>query len=88
MKKWFHSGPTIDAEITSKFEYLVQKARASELTSWTQEPKGILALILLLDQFPRNIYRSTSAAFCSDDLALSIATKAITQGFDREVEKN
>jgi uncharacterized protein (DUF924 family) len=71
MKKWFHGGPAIDAEITSKFGHLIIKARASKLTSWAQNPKGTLVLILLLDQFPRNIYRSTLAAFSSDQMALS-----------------
>jgi uncharacterized protein (DUF924 family) len=84
-KKWFGGGPKIDAEIKEQFGELVEKARAEELNSWTAEPKGTLALILLLDQFPRNIFRGSPLSFSSDAQALKVATVAIARGFDRQL---
>ena len=84
-KKWFGGGPSIDAEIKEQFGELVDKARTEQLNSWTTEPKGALALIILLDQFPRNIFRGTPSAFSSDFQAVNIATTAIAKGFDRQV---
>ena len=85
MKKWFFGGPQIDAEIKEQFGGLVEKARAELLNSWTEEPKGTLDLILLLDQFPRNIFRGSPLSFSSDAQALKITTEAIAKGFDRQV---
>ena len=86
MKKWFRGGPHVDAEIKSQFGSLVQRARAEELDeSWNTEPKGALALILLLDQFPRNIYRGSPVSFSSDAHAVKVTTQAIARGFDRQV---
>ncbi|KAG0644991.1 hypothetical protein D0Z07_9091 [Hyphodiscus hymeniophilus] len=84
-KKWFAGGPAVDAEIRDQFGGLVEKARAHELGSWTSEPVGTLALIILLDQFPRNIFRGTPSAFSSDPQALNVTTTAIAKGFDRSV---
>ncbi|KAE9365655.1 DUF924-domain-containing protein [Stipitochalara longipes BDJ] len=80
MKKWFHGGPEVDAEIKSHFSDLVSDARVSKLTSWTEHPQGTLALILLLDQFPRNIFRGTPDAFSSDAMALDIAVTGFVKG--------
>jgi uncharacterized protein (DUF924 family) len=85
VKKWFRGGPKVDAEIKDQFAELVEKARASQLTTWTEQPQGSLALLLLLDQFPRNIFRGTPLSFSSDSMAVEVATKAIAKGFDREV---
>jgi uncharacterized protein (DUF924 family) len=85
MKKWFMGGPQVDAEIKEQFGGLVEKARAEQLNSWTAEPKGSLALIIILDQFPRNIYRGSPLSFSSDSQALKVATVAIAKGFDRQV---
>ena len=85
MKRWFGGGPQVDAEIREQFGGLVEKARAEQLKSWTEDSTGTLALILLLDQFPRNIFRGSPLSFSSDSQALKIATKGIAQGFDRQV---
>ena len=77
----------IDAEIENQFGDLIHKARASQLTPWTEKPQSTLALIILLDQFSRNIFRGTPESFSSDDLALNITTEAIAKGFDREVDQ-
>jgi uncharacterized protein (DUF924 family) len=85
MKKWFRGGPKVDEEIRDQFGDLVEKARGSKLTSWTEQPQGTLALLLLLDQFPRNIFRGTPASFSSDSMARDIAVNAIAKGQHREV---
>ena len=85
MKKWFGGGPQVDADIKEQFGGLVEKARAEQLSSWIAEPKGTLALVILLDQFPRNIFRGTPAAFSSDAQALKITTVAIAKDFDQQL---
>lgn len=84
-QKWFGSSPELDAEIKSQFSGLISEARASKLTSWTEQPQGTLALLLLLDQFPRNVFRGTRDAFSSDAKALDIAVTAIAKGQHREL---
>lgn len=84
-KKWLVGGPEVDAEIKAQFGDLVHKARASELKSWAEQPDGALALLLLLDQFPRNIFRSSPLSFSSDSMAVEMAAEAIAKGFDRMV---
>jgi uncharacterized protein (DUF924 family) len=83
-QKWFLGGPTVDAEIRDQFTPLIEKARAEQLMSWSEEPKGSLALLLLLDQFPRNIFRGSALSYSSDPMALDIATKSIAKGFHKE----
>lgn len=85
MNKWFQGGPSIDEEIETKFEPLITQARASQLDTWKTQPASTLALVLLLDQFPRNIYRGSPESFSSDAQALNITTEAIAKGFDRHV---
>jgi uncharacterized protein (DUF924 family) len=86
MQKWFRGGPTVDTEIRDQFSTLVERARASQLTSWTENPKGTLALLILLDQFPRNLFRGSPLSYSSDGMALDIATKSIAKGFHNKVE--
>jgi uncharacterized protein (DUF924 family) len=83
--RWFAGGDKVDAEIKDQFGTLVQKARASQLESWTQDPNATIALIILLDQFSRNLFRGSPLSYSKDSMALDIATKAIAQGFDRKV---
>ena len=65
-KMWWNSTPELDAEITAKFGALLEKAEAGELDPWANSPDGALALILLCDQFSRNIHRKTAKAFATD----------------------
>ena len=84
--RWFIQSDKLDAEIASNFGPLVIAARTTTtLDNWTQSPDGALALIILLDQFSRNIYRGSAEAFSSDHKALEIAKRAIAQGFDKAV---
>ena len=82
--KWFKTSPTVDAECQI-WAPLVEAARAGALAGWAQTPDGTLALLLLLDQLPRNVYRGTAAAFASDSAALEVAVDAVARGDDRRV---
>lgn len=71
--KWFNGGPEVDAEISSKFGAVVEQARAGQLASWSETPRGALAWLILVDQFSRNIYREKAEAFACDPAALAWA---------------
>lgn len=83
--KWFVSEADFDAELGTRFGGLLAKATRGELAHWAGTPEGALALIVLLDQFSRNIHRGTPEAFAADPLALATAKAAIAQGFDLRV---
>ena len=83
-EKWFATDPELDKQIRSRFETLWRKGCAGELDDWENEPNGALALILLFDQFPRNMVRGTGEAFASDAKARDIAKRAIAQRKDLE----
>ena len=83
---WFVADPKFDTKITTKFATLVTQARTTtDLDYWAKSPQGSLALIILLDQFPRNMFRKSAEAFTSDQKALSISAVAIDRGFDRDL---
>lgn len=83
--EWFMPPAGFDDQCRQDFGHLVHKARANELDHWNKEPKGSLALLILLDQFSRNIFRGTPEMYAADSKALDIATRSIAKGFDREV---
>ncbi|WP_088893982.1 DUF924 family protein [Leptolyngbya ohadii] len=85
-KLWFGKAPEFDRAIADRFRSLTEQATAGELDSWQRTPQGALALLILLDQFPRNIYRGTPQAFGSDLKALAVAKTAIDRKFDQELE--
>jgi uncharacterized protein (DUF924 family) len=80
-KQWFAKDPTFDATIRQRFDSRVQQALNHELKDWAQEPHTGLALILLLDQFTRHIYRGDPRAFAGDAQALALAQRAVDQGW-------
>lgn len=82
---WWSKNPQVDDEIRGRFEGLVAKAAAGELSYWEATPTGRLALILLTDQFPRNIYRDSSRAFAYDVNALAWCLDGIEQHVDRKL---
>ncbi|WP_353931674.1 DUF924 family protein [Okeanomitos corallinicola TIOX110] len=84
-KIWFNSEPKFDREIRNNFLEDYQKAATGYLDDWMNAPDTCLALILLLDQFPRNMFRGTPEAFATDWEALSAAQHAVAQGYDREL---
>lgn len=81
-KRWFEKHADIDAEIRRRFLARHEQAAASKLAAWEQSAEGALALLILLDQFPRNMFRGEARAFATDEMALSIASRAILNGFD------
>lgn len=80
MRRWFNGGPELDREITARFATLVERARRGELDAWTQTFRGTLALVILLDQFMRNIYRGAPTAFTADPKAFAIASEGFARG--------
>lgn len=85
-RKWFVKDEALDRELTARFTGLHFSAARNELKDWSDTPEGTLALLILLDQFPRNMFRGSGHAFATDPLALSVARKAIASGFDRQVD--
>ena len=84
-KLWWAGGEAIDHEIQERFGQAVLAARAGELDAWLAEPKSALALILLLDQFSRNLGRGTPLAFATDAAALRACETAIERGHDQKL---
>jgi uncharacterized protein (DUF924 family) len=82
---WFGKNPAADAEIRRRFEALHQTALAGSLDAWLAAPDSALAMIVALDQFPRNMYRDTPAAFAADAKALACARQALALGHDRRL---
>jgi len=82
---WFQSTPELDEQIRKQFEPVYQKAIKGELDALSQTPKGCLALVIILDQFPRNMYRGTPQAFTSDAKALKVAKEAVKKKFDQNL---
>lgn len=78
--KWFNADPDFDETIRGRFLDIYEFAARGELDRWMDEPSGALALIIILDQFPRNMFRGTPRAFATDDKALAIARKALDRG--------
>lgn len=84
-KAWFSKNPEFDQEVRSRFLEDYQLSAAGQLEDWKKTPQGCLALILLLDQFPRNIFRGQPQAFATDSQALAVAKHTVDQGFDQEL---
>jgi uncharacterized protein (DUF924 family) len=81
---WFIKNPEVDEELKTRFLKDYQQAAAGDLDDWLNSPATCLALIILLDQLPRNIFRGTPAAFATDLKALAAAQHGIIQGYDRQ----
>lgn len=81
--RWFEKNEAFDAEIRRHFLPAHEAAAAGELDAWQDTPDGAFALLILLDQFPRNMFRGSPRAFATDAKALAIAEKAIAKGLDR-----
>lgn len=80
---WFMGGQTVDNEIRERFGPLVERALAGELDAWTDTPRGSTALIILLDQFPLNIYRGQARAFDGEQRAVDVCLAGIAAGQDQ-----
>lgn len=83
---WFQKNTEFDDIIRARFEATVSRAGRGELDDWIEEsPASALALVLLLDQFPRNMYRGSGQSFAYDSKALQVAQTMISKGWDRTV---
>ena len=80
---WFEKNKEFDAEIRARFGAAVHEAQLGGFADWRASPDGAMALLLLIDQFARNLYRGTAKAFLGDALARDIAAEAIARGFDK-----
>ena len=87
-KAWFRKDDAFDAEFRARFLGLHEAAARGELDDWASTAEGALALILLLDQFPRNCFRNTPAMFATDAKAVAIAEMAIAAGHDMAVPED
>jgi uncharacterized protein (DUF924 family) len=82
---WWSKNADVDEAIRERFEETIKLAASDQLNHWLTEPHGRLALILLTDQFPRNIYRGTAKAFEFDAKALAWSLDGIDSGCDRQL---
>lgn len=83
--RWFAKSDAFDTAIRDRFAAAHHAAAQGDLAGWADSAEGSLALLLLLDQFPRNIYRGSAHAFATDPLARAVANAAIAAGHDRQV---
>ena len=82
--KWFVRDADVDAEITARFAELYERGHAGSLDDWAETRLGALALTLVLDQFPRNLFRNSPRAFESDQKARTLCRAILARGLDRE----
>lgn len=84
-RRWFSADEQLDSEIRARFEADLRNAAAGRLQRWSREPRRTLALTILCDQFPRNMYRGTPRAFLFDERARAACEHALAQGYDSEL---
>ena len=83
---WYAVDEALDARIRERFQEAWERARTGGLDGWRATPRSCLALLILLDQFPRNMFRGSAQAFATDARALAVAKQALRLGHDRKVE--
>jgi uncharacterized protein (DUF924 family) len=84
-EKWFHKDAAFDESIRTNFLATYEAAAAGRLAGWEKLPEDALALVIVLDQFPRNMFRGDARAFAADRLAREVAERAIANDFDMRV---
>jgi len=85
-KNWFRGGRTFDESIRAQFATDLEKAQKGEYKSWEEIPRGRLALVILFDQFSRNIYRNTPKMYATDPLALELSLRSIEEKMDYDLQ--
>jgi uncharacterized protein (DUF924 family) len=83
-QRWFEPDAAFDAEVRDTFLPTYEAAAAGRLRDWEETPRGALALLIVLDQFPRNMFRTTARVYAADPLARAVADRALARGFDRQ----
>lgn len=84
--QWFNSSKALDEEIKEKFEYLWKDAIRGDYKHWSDSAIGCLALAIIFDQFPLNMFRGEVKSFSTEGMAIKISKKAVEKGFDKEIE--
>jgi len=84
--RWYKKDDAFDAEVRRRYLALWQRAVAGELSAWETSDDGALALTIVLDQFPRNMFRGEARAFSSDAMARDVAARAIARGADSRID--
>lgn len=84
--RWFARDDAFDAEFRRRFEAEHFVAARGEYEAWMESAEGALALLILLDQFPRNCFRGSAHSYATDGLARHYAHRAVEAGFDREID--
>ena len=85
-ERWYKKDEAFDALILGRFLTLWQKAAVGELSSWESSDEGALALVIVLDQFPRNMFRDDARTYSSDAMACEVAARAIARGADVRID--
>lgn len=85
-ERWFSRDEALDEACRERFGLTYEAAARGDLNEWELTPEGALAVVLLLDQFPRNMFRGTRRVYLTDPVALMAADRAIEKGYDREVD--
>ncbi len=86
--RWFASTPDLDKEIRERYEQVWMRAARGEYDDWKDTPEGSLALAIVLDQFPLNMFRGEAKSFQTEGQAIEVALSAIRRGFDERLEKD
>jgi uncharacterized protein (DUF924 family) len=84
--RWYTREDAFDTAIRAKFLATYEAATTGQLSDWEATPAGALALLIVLDQFPRNMFRDDPRAYASDSLARGVADRAIARGFDNKID--
>jgi uncharacterized protein (DUF924 family) len=84
-KNWFRRDADVDAAIATRFANIYEELKGGVPDDWLTRPEGYLAAIIVLDQFPRNLFRDDARAFATDEAALNLSKRAIAQGLDDEL---
>jgi len=87
-KHWFASTPELDAEIREKYQSLWERAASGELDHWQDSPEGALALVIVLDQFPLNMFRGKPESFRTERKAVDVTLSALKKGFEDRLSKD
>jgi uncharacterized protein (DUF924 family) len=84
-KLWFRATPDFDRQVRQRFESAWLAAQAGQLAGWERDPHGALALVILLDQLPLNMYRGLPQGFATEAIAREVAARAIERQFDAKL---
>jgi uncharacterized protein (DUF924 family) len=85
-EQWFRDGQALDDTVRVRFGALLDQARRGELEDWAKTPSGRLALVILLDQFSRHVFRGTPDVFAADARAQTLTLDGIARGMDEQLE--